>query len=185
MPTADEVLGQVTPLTTTEKVCVRGDLVVRIEQLGEQWQAAVAEDARENRPPTAPLIAEEIQAARAEAEAAEVAFTFQAIGSTAWAKLLADHPPPAGRGGSFNPETFPPAAISASLIEPSGFTVDKVVQLLEGLNDGAFQRLWGACLRANMADGGLPKFGPLFELTAASSPSSTTAPPEGSPTPSS
>lgn len=96
--------------------------------------------------PDRPLIAEQIQAARAEAEAAEVALTFQAIGSTAWAKLLAEHPPAKGRPGSFNPETFPPAAIAATLIDPSGFTVDKVIRLLDGLNDGAFQRLWGhAC----------------------------------------
>jgi hypothetical protein len=102
--------------------------------------------------------AERLAAIEAEIEAATVEFRFVALGHRAWADLLRKHPPTRQqlsqrRDMDHNPETFPYEAIAASCTEPV-MTADDVRRLeaSPAFDVAAWNALWDACLRANVAD---------------------------------
>lgn len=74
--------------------------------------------------------ADRLEEAQAAAEAATFVFVFQALGRVAWDELVTTHRPTDKqrtehrRGGGqgeieWNPDTFPPAVVAASLVEPA------------------------------------------------------------------
>lgn len=147
--------------TVTARVLLRQDLVAAHAQLEADLAAAIPEDARENRIPVAPRLAEDLEALEAEIVAAKVEFVFRAIGKRAWANLLAKHPPTKDqlrveRQLDHNPETFPIAAIAASCISPA-VTVDDVARLERALNASQFDVLWAKCVDANVGGVADPK----------------------------
>lgn len=86
-----------------------------------------------------------------------IALRLRGIGHRAWADLLRKHPPTRAqlsddRRADHNPETFPVAAIAASL-DPAS-TEDEVARLVaqEWFNEECWNELWSACLRANVVD---------------------------------
>jgi hypothetical protein len=186
MASADEVLAQATFRTETVSVCVRGDLREKLRSAARRYIEQRAADELENRSSKhlAPAIAAEIVELERQAAAATVDFHMAAIGSTAWGVLLAEHPDPNGKR-MWDVATFPPAAIAASIVEPEGWTAEKVTALAERISDGDFQALWQGCLEVNAERSELPKFGALFAPPPSSEPSSTTADPEAFPTASS
>lgn len=110
--------------------------------------------------------------------AAEDEFTFQSIGTTAWYKLLGEHPP-VESGTDHNAITFPPAAIAASCVEPE-ITLDDAMWLRDTLDMGEWLRLWNACLLVNLGEAGRPKSQVASAILRLSAMSSPTAPPEES-----
>lgn len=111
-------------------------------------------DAHPDRLPTAQRLAE----IEAEIEERSVTFRFKSIGNRAWSDLLRTHPPTRAqlsqhRGIDHNPETFPYAAIAASCVDPV-MTSDDVKRLdaSTAFDVTAWNDLWGACLRANVAE---------------------------------
>lgn len=151
-PSIEEVLAQATPRTVTVRVCLRGDLLGRHQQLEVQLLEAARLDGTEIRHAEAPAVARHIQELEAEIEASKVEFTFQSLGRKGWTDLLAKHLPgeqDRADGCNFNRETFPIAALAASCITPV-MTVPQTERLAEAVNDGQWQLLWDACLAANM-----------------------------------
>jgi hypothetical protein len=154
----DEVLAQVRPKTTTVRVCLRGDLLARHEELEHQLAEAQRLDETENRIAQAPQVAREIEALEAELTETETSFTFAAIGFKAWTDLVADHPPrdeDREDGYDFNQATFPQVAIAASAVSPK-MTVEQVERLFEVLNRGQLQPLIGAALLVNVQGTSVP-----------------------------
>lgn len=133
----DDVLARTRPARRTVPVCIDGTISVRLEELQEQWHAAAIYDREHNEPDTAPAVAEQIAELQAEADAATIPFTVEAIGSASWRRLVAEHPPPSDDlvGWRWDPESFPPAALAASCIDPkmSEYQADA---LAERLSDG-------------------------------------------------
>lgn len=164
-PTLEEILSQAksTPRISTAKVLLRQDLATRhteaeaelSTQIAKTTLGASLQDAGDTQ-----RIAERVQAVEAEIRDAEVEFKFQSIGRKAWADLLARHPPTtkqktADKRTTFNPETFPLAAIAASCVQPA-MDVDGAGDLEELLSDAQFSQLWNACVDANLGGGDSP-----------------------------
>lgn len=157
----DDVLASIVAPTTTELVCLRGDLLAEHERLTMLLAAEIQRDNAENRHAQAPVVAEQLQAVEAQIREAEVEFTFVSIGEQAWTDLGALEPnlptdEDRANGYAFNPRTFPHAAVAASCTSPSGMTVEKSRQLAEKVSFGQWQKLWGACLRVNAGRGDSP-----------------------------
>ncbi len=157
MSSIDEILAVVENpdhrRSTTVRILLRQDLVERHARLDQELADAMAADARLNRDPVAPTVADEILALEAELEAAKVPFMFRSIGRKAWADLIAAHPPTqaqrlAYRGVGYNPETFPIAALAASAVEPA-IDLPAAHRLEAALNDSQFELLWTAALEVN------------------------------------
>lgn len=103
----------------------------------------------------------EVESAETEASGHLVDFVFESVSSTAWERLVTEHPAtkdqaadPAlqdrlGRGPTWNPSTFPIAAVAACLVEPNVETVAEVEKLKDSIPDIVWQQLWGAVLRVN------------------------------------
>lgn len=81
---------------------------------------------------------------------------FESVGMRRWKQMLSEHPPTEeqslrfGRLLDHNPETFPAVALAASCTEP-GLTVEEAQRLLDELPVGVVDRIWAACLTANVA----------------------------------
>lgn len=176
----DDVLARARPARRTVAICLDGSIAGRLEVLQEQWRAASGFDAEHNVNPTAPRISDEIAALAVEADRATVSFTIEALGATAWRRLVAEHPPPADDldGWRWDMETFPPAAVAASCIDPK-MSEDQAVALAERLSDGQWNKLLGAVMAVNLGDD-IPKFASGTGAAPTSEPSWTTAPLEES-----
>lgn len=186
MASLTDVLEQARPPRQTLRLCLRGDLTTRIEELHGVYVAKLREDDNFNRPPEAPAVAEEIVALEAEAEAASVDFVLESMGAQVWNEMLAAHPPTKddlALGRDHNPRTFPYEAISLSLIEPTDATAEAVKALEEQMSFGQWHRLWLACLAVNVIGGDIPKFDRLSALNGRSGSKPTTPAPAESPGP--
>lgn len=196
----DNLDSEITPPELGVPLCLRGDLVASIEDAKSQIHAAIARDKvdADNRGAGELSEAERILARarelEEEARRQSHVFTFRGIGDRAWSDLIAKHPPTKKQRDELdvdhNPETFPTAAVAATLVKvtsPDG-TVDErqltdanVRGLRNRLTLGQWGQLWSGCLRVNTGVVSLGKSGDGTGTLRASGPSSTTAPPEGSP----
>ena len=105
------------------------------------------------------------------------ALVFEGLGWGPWRDLIAKHPPEAEQASVFaqavqlgfmphslenvgyNAETFVPAAISASCVEP-GISVHEASTLLRKAPPGVIERIWTAVLEVNVAGGSDPFVAP-------------------------
>src|SRR5438105_4109088 len=122
MTSWDEIEATHRHVQQTVRVPMRADLLDEISTLEDEAQRERVVDQRENRDPVAPKLAQRIEELQADVAASAVAFTFQAVGRRAYAKLLTEHPPTDEQkqdaeskqiGLSYNPDTFPPALLAA------------------------------------------------------------------------
>lgn len=99
-------------------------------------------------------------------------------------QLLEAHPP-AGDNADWNPDTFPPALIAASAVDPT-FTVEQATQLWDEWEAAESGLLFLACWQLNDRTAGTSFTLPGFvEAMNDSGPNSATATNGASPTPSS
>lgn len=183
-----DIMAKAFPAKRTVRIAVRGDLIERIEDLNEQWEAAVQRDMAADRlvGNEAPALYDELVQATEEAEAEKVTFSVQSIGKD-WGRLVRQHPPTDDEmveGWKWNLETFPPAALAACCLDPV-MTDGEAAGLIEVLREGEFEKLFGAVLALNLMGDLVPKLGRGTDTMPPSEPTSTTPHPEGSPTPSS
>lgn len=159
--TVDDLLAEIAPREVVARVLLRQELVAQHGDLDAELQAALIEDARENRDPLAPEIVAKIVALEVEMDELRRSFTFRAIGQRKWADLLAANAPTKEQkkehpGLDHNPDTFPAEAIAASCIEPV-LTVAQVRLFEERLDLSQWSLLWTACLNANLGASKSPK----------------------------
>jgi hypothetical protein len=158
--TWDQVHTTRQPVTETEEICVRNDLLAEKKRLERALIEARSKDRRDDgglaSKPTAPKIAQAIVDLEKEIEKATVAFTFREIGQATWNKLMGENPPTKAQQAkgmrNYNPETFPNAAMAASCVAPDGATVEHFERAAAEWG-GQYDLLWGACLRANVEGG--------------------------------
>lgn len=168
------------------KVTLRGDLLDEVERLEEDLRRESAKDEWENRVPLGPQIAQRIRVLEDEARESEVTFSFEGMGRGAYAKLISLHKATAeqeselGQELMWNPETFPPALMAASCVEPAELrgNSEEFNEINETWSVGQVSRIWACCLNANSLVADSPKSdlasAALQRLSSASS--STTAP---------
>lgn len=150
------------------RIQIDGAAKANIERLRAELDAATRQE-RENSAPDmgtssrVKQIQRELSDAIDAAEATEVEFVFQAIGRAAWDRMVMDHKPTQEQirdlrrdlGDKnaqigWNPETFPPAIISACLVSPR-MTVEEATEMYEdpSWNLGELQRLLAAAIAVN------------------------------------
>lgn len=145
-----------TPVETSATVCVRGDLALEHERLEAELQRAQQEDLRENRAPVAPQIAQQIVDLEAELAEYQVEFRFRGLGRKAFTDLIAAHPvtpEQQEQAGDvdlpWNVETFPPALVALTCVEPKGVTEDAAYRASVTWTLGQWAKLWRACIHAS------------------------------------
>ena len=153
MSEIDAWLSETSPHTVTEYVCFDRSLVGELEEAQDQ----LARQSRGMLEPPAEL-EERVKELKVQVAEKTRKFVFVSIGRTAWRQLLSENPPTQeqldelGRNLDHNPEEFPFAAMSKTCKEP-GLTVDDARKLSDILPVGVFDRLWTACLAANISGG--------------------------------
>ena len=139
-------------------VPLRGDLLDEVDRLEDELVRAEEADARLNRHPVAPSIADRILALEEEARQSEVRFSFEGVGRGRYARLASEHPATDeqkeeldGVELEWNPETFPPALLAESCVEPAELRgdVQEWTEIHENWSVGQVNRLWQACSIAN------------------------------------
>ena len=159
----DQLIDDGAPATRRVRICMRADLIAEHEHLSAQLEQAQRDDARLNRTAQAPGIAQQISDLEDRIRESEVELVLQAIGASGWSDLLAAHPPTKKqkqeaaeakvRPPDHNPDTFPYAAVAASLGEPE----DKVRKFADKFSLGEWTKLWAACLMVNVGETSVPK----------------------------
>lgn len=144
------------------QVCLRGDLAAD-KQLAEQ-QLVVSR--RRNPLPDVGdpdaveqlRLAERVRELEAECDAASVLFRFRGLPRRERSDLEAAHPPTEdqkaemrelGEIARINGDTFPPALVAASCVEPTGVTPKAAQAAFESWAEGQWTPLWRACQAAN------------------------------------
>lgn len=126
------------------RLLLAGDMLDEHADL-ERQLADAADDART-------LVAEQIVELEKRMVDAEIEFVFEPIGRGRWRKLIADHPPTddeKAEGRIWNGDTFPIAAMLASMREPR-VAPDEFQALYDDvLTEEQFSSLWLVCLTAN------------------------------------
>lgn len=129
-----------------------------------QRLAAQLEQAPEGEQPT---LARRVRALEDTAADSAVTFVFEGLGRSRYDLLVAEHPAtdeqaaavPEGQTLRWNPETFPPALLAASCVEPADIAgdVEEWAEIHRDWSAGQNARLWGACLAANAGVNEAPK----------------------------
>lgn len=145
----EDILAAARPREAEVGLCLAGDLAAdaeritaEIRRLGDDYAPSSLADVD----PRSALRAE-LDKVHAAMREAEVAFRFKALAREDYSNLLAAHPP-VKEGGLFNAETFPPALIAASSIEPV-MTLEQAEHLYSVINQHSRDLLWSAAWRAN------------------------------------
>jgi len=159
MSSFDDVMARAKPREATARILLDQNLLEEHETLSAKLSAIITDSME--RPTEAVELSEQVAALEERIEAEKVPFTFRSIGHRRWRDLLSEHPPlkqqlADNQHLDFNPETFPPAAIAASCVEPE-MTEEQVGTLSEVLSVAQFSELWGACLTANVGGNQSPK----------------------------
>lgn len=184
----DGLADEVQPATMRVAITTRLDLVAEHQAAEQELAEAQRDDARLNRTPQAPKVAERIAALEQQMRDSQRTLVVSSIGYEAWSDLMAAHPPTKAqrkqasdegvRPPDHNPETFPFAAVAASLGEADDSEVRK---LAAKIGVGQWTELWTACLAVNIGQASVPFSRRASALLRPFEQSSTTADPEGSP----
>lgn len=178
--TAHDIDQAYQPTLFRAALCLDSELVLQIERLEEQLAVEQNLDAKTNRIPVAPAVAERILELRDLAQAAEVEFVFKSIGRGAYTDLIRRHQPTDDQQADaaalnqrlmWNTDTFPPALMAAAAVEPTGTDVAWWTRKYEDWGVGQITRIWNACLAAQGGVIEVPKATAASELMSGSEPS--------------
>lgn len=134
----------------TARICLRQDLVgqhiekdAELQRLTEQFAEGIL------KPKAVQELAQQVRDLEAEIEANTVEFVFESKPERDWTSLVAAHPPTkkqleANRNADHNPDTFRPAAIAATCVDPA-MTVEDAAQMRDLLHPASFDHLWQTC----------------------------------------
>jgi hypothetical protein len=110
-------------------------------------------------------LAAQVRELEERASESEMTFTFEGLGRGRYARMLADHPPTKEQKAElgaeliYNPETFPPALLAASCVEPPELAsnLPEWTDIHENRSPGIVTRLWRACQQAHQGVADVPK----------------------------
>ncbi|CBG73141.1 hypothetical protein SCAB_61201 [Streptomyces scabiei 87.22] len=155
MPDIKDILAKAKPREHTVPICLAGDVAAEVERL-EAELAATSSWQQQSLAEANPgiEIAEKIKDARERMAAAEVPFTFRALGAKAWSDLVAEHPGKTPEE-AWDDETLAPALVAACAIDPV-MTPEDVDALFETLNLGQRQELINAAWSVNSEGTSVP-----------------------------
>jgi hypothetical protein len=158
--------------TVRVPVCLSQTIVDQIAVLNGKLIDARMEDRRHegelDYSPQSEALAREIIDLESAAAEHEVEFVFGEVPRARWNVLMRTHSATKQQRAQgitqFNPDTFPPAAIAASIIDPP-LTEEEAEELCAEWSEGQVTRLFNAVLDVNMGDRSLPKGSSLASET--------------------
>jgi hypothetical protein len=158
----EDILAEATPTERSVRICIRGDLRARFDELEAELRAAVDGGDGERSVSGAPehAIVERLQQVRADMEAATRTFRFRSIGKR-WRTLATKHEKPDGGMG----EGFFVEAIAESSVSPK-MSVEQVGKLFDVLAQGDVDALFLCARSANLGTPDLPKSRLASEILA-------------------
>lgn len=146
----------------TKQVVIQldGEMADRIAELRKAHSAARDADRMSNQPDTAPAIQKQIDELVEESRNTEVTFTFKSIGRFRYDELVDEHPPTKEakkEGAEFNADTFPPALVAESCVDPEMTNEDAVdIFASPDWNGAELRRLFFGALEVNTETGDIP-----------------------------
>jgi hypothetical protein len=153
--TFEEIKKQAKAREAEVSIVLAGDLAADADRLTaaldaiDRRRADVVPPAGEDRA----QLASELEEVRELMRSSEVPFRFRALPRTELSALVAAHP--GSPDQNWNPETYPPALVAASSLDPK-MTVEQVEELFEILNDDQRGDLFFAANRANTSAVSVP-----------------------------
>lgn len=142
MPSVDDILKRAKPVERVVHVCVAGDISGEYEDLKLELEGS-EHVARLSSTPDPEKTA---RLAELEDQMLDATFEFRlrALSAHGWSNLLAEHPDTTGNL-IFNGETFPPALIAKTCVEPEGMDdPEKVSALFDVLSPSQQNDLFDA-----------------------------------------
>ncbi len=130
-----EMMAAKTSARVDTPIQLDGAAAQRIDSLREEIREAHKADLRENRNALAPGLRDELREMVEQAKGTQVIFTFESIGRLAWDAMVVAHPARAEdkkieKEAAWNLDTFPPALIAASCVEPE-MTLEEATEIWE------------------------------------------------------
>ena len=132
----------------TIPVCLRGDLRARWDELHTEFKKAPAAGGSLGDASPRAALAQQLEELRAELEANQVPFTFEAWPGPEFSKLLQAHPGKGARAGGVDLDALPPALIAACCVDPK-MDVEQAGKLLGRLSAAQGSDLFDAAWSVN------------------------------------
>lgn len=161
----------------TVPICLRGDLVAEFEDLERQLEEALRTPANSAEGDGSTAIAERMEQLRAEMRDHTYPFRLRAMKRPRWHAFCAEHPPRKGDDGEIDPmdrvrlvnvETFYPALVRQSVVDPVLEDAEWTLLLDEALTDHQFGELAQAAWDLNREDVDIPFSRAAFRMTRGS-----------------
>jgi hypothetical protein len=180
--TLADILATAVRPEKTVPICFRGDLVARIEDLErelEQVQNAADADDRLASPERAKArqIAETLEQARADMQAASIVFRLRGLSKPEWDALTLKHPPrdddQVDRALGFNRVTLLPVLVRKCLVDQVPADDAEWARLVDVMSSGQFDKLADGAYGVSATDVVIP-----FSLRASALTHASSEPPE-------
>lgn len=151
-PTIEEIRRLKKPNRRSVFVLVDPEIAREIKNLERAYAQEKRIDVKENRNPEAPAILKKLEELRDVTADYEVEFIFEDIGRKALEDLVIEHPPTPEQKADmaeieFNSETFPPALMAATAIEPE-MTLEDAEALFNDWSSGEAEILFMTAMMA-------------------------------------
>lgn len=159
----EDIIGEAQPPQASVTICVRGDLVATWERLHAEFRTAPEQGTSLGEGSPRARLQARLRELGEEMKTAQRTFVFQSLPATEYSALMAQHPPKGNEVGvySFNRETFRPALVAASCIDP--VMDDKQVErLFAKLSRGQIVALGDAAFEANQGGLDIPFDGAVY-----------------------
>lgn len=161
--TIAEIMSSKKPVTKVVYIQLDGEVSTRLAELSDELEEAKRFDVLSNSPDTAPAIKAKMDEVREVSKDTLASFTFRSIGRYRYDELvgLPKHQPSKEQktkdGLNFNPDTFPPALVAASCIEPE-MSLEEAEAIFADpdWNGAELQRLFFGALEVNNETGDVP-----------------------------
>ncbi len=158
--TIADIRGKKKPVTKKVYIQMDGEVANKIEELRGLFIAARDSDRLSNEPDQAPKIQAKIDRLIKKSESTIEEFVFKSIGRPRYDELVSEHPPTKERkkaGDDFNADTFPPALVSESCVDPE-FPLEDAVSIFSDpdWNGAELRKLFFGALEVNTETGEIP-----------------------------
>lgn len=158
--TIEEIKARKKAVTKQVAIQLDGEIADRISDLRKLHTAARDADRLSNEPDEAPKIQEQINTLVEESKDTEVVFTFKSVGRFRYDELVTAHQPTKEakkEGAEFNADTFPPALVAESCVEPK-MSLEDATEIFASpdWNGAELRRIFFGALEVNTETGDIP-----------------------------
>ena len=158
--TIEEIKARKKAVTKQVAIQLDGEIADRIADLRKLHLATRDSDRVSNEADKAPGIMEQIEELVGESRDTEVTFVFKSIGRFRYDEIVTENPPTKEQkkeGAEFNADTFPPALVAESCIDPE-MSLEDAVEIFASpdWNGAELRKIFFGALEVNTETGDIP-----------------------------